>query len=95
MKAAFRKGQKEPFLLDTSSPDEMQTVAGLRRNIKVLEYELNKDRISWDGLSEEECRALVSKKATLTGFTSSQAEKISQLIVETVQKGQADIGALA
>lgn len=95
MKATFRKGQKEPFLLDTSSTDEMQTASGLRRNIKVLEYELNKDRLSWDGLPEEECRSLVTGKATRTGFTPSQAEKISRLILEAVRKGESDIGALA
>lgn len=90
MKATFRKGMKEPFLLDTSTGEEMTANPDLRRRLKILEYHLNKGGISWETLGETERRRPAMEGAVKAGFAAHEAEKVSEMVCRALGEGESE-----
>ena len=90
MKATFRKEMKEPFLLNTSTGEEMTANPDLRRRLKILEYHMNKGGISWETLGETERRHAVMEGAAKAGFAAHEAEKVSEMVFRALGEGESE-----
>ncbi len=90
MKASFRKEMKEPFVLDTSSQDEMTAYPNLRRRLKILEYHINKHGASWETLGEDESRRTIVEGAGTSGVAVHEAEKVSEMVLRAIGEGESE-----